>query len=124
MENSWGTTVGAALALQWAVIVSFALLAWIGFGIAAGQSLLFGGIAVAVPNAALALWLTLRRLRAGTLGIGAMLGGELLKVALTIALLVIVVKALKPELAWLALVVGVVVALKAQWLAVWFTRNY
>lgn len=124
MESSWGTTVGAALALQWAVILAFALIAWIGFGSAAGLSLLSGGIAVAVPNAALALWLTLRRLRTGTLGIGTMLGGELLKVALTIALLVIVVKALKPELAMLALVVGVVVALKAQWLAVWFTRNF
>jgi hypothetical protein len=42
---------------------------------------------------------------------------------MTIALLVIVVVALKPHVAWLALIVGVVAALKAQWLAVWFTRD-
>jgi hypothetical protein len=34
-----------------------------------------------------------------------------------------VVRALQPEVAWIALIVGVVAALKAQWLAVWFTRN-
>lgn len=124
MKNSWGTTVGAALALQWAVILSFAVIAWIGFGTAAGQSLLLGGTAVAVPNALLALWLTLRRLRTGTIGAAAMMGGELLKIVLTIALLVICVKALAPQVAWLAMVVGVVAALKAQWLAVWFTRNF
>ena len=37
--------------------------------------------------------------------------------------LTIVVVALRPHIAWLALIVGVVAALKAQWLAVWFTRN-
>ena len=119
---SWRTTVGIAIALQWAVILVFSGIAWI-WGDRAAQSLLLGGAAVAVPNALLALWLTLRLYRTGAVGMTSMLAGELLKLGTTIALLVIVVGALKPNVAWLALIVGVVAALKAQWLAVWFTRN-
>lgn len=118
----WRTTVGIAIALQWAVILALSGIAWI-WGERAAQSLLLGGAAVALPNALLALWLTLRLYRRGTVGMASMLAGELLKLGMTIALLVIVVGALKSQVAWLALIVGVVAALKAQWLAVWFTRN-
>lgn len=111
-----------AIALQWAVILVFSGVAWI-WGERAAQSLLLGGVAVAVPNALLAAWLTLRLYRSGSVGVAGMLGGELLKLGMTIALLAIVVRALGAEVAWLALIVGVVAALKAQWLAVWFTRN-
>lgn len=111
------------MALQWAVILVLSLFAWVGFGSAAAQSLLLGGGAVAVPNAALALWLTLRLWRHGPVGAAGMLGGEMLKLGLTVALLVIGVRAAQPQVAWLGLIVGVVAALKAQWLAVWFTRN-
>jgi len=120
---AWGATVGKAIALQWAVIIVCAALAWIWPGPSGALSLLAGGVAVAVPNALLAAWLTLRVYRTGTVGIASMLSGELLKLGMTVALLVIVVGAMKPQIAWLALIVGVVVALKAQWLAVWFTRN-
>ncbi len=119
---SWRTTVGVAIALQWAVILVLSGVAWI-WGDRAAQSLLLGGVAVAGPNALLALWLTLRLYRSGPVGVAGMLGGELLKLGMTVALLVIVVVALKSQIAWLALIVGVVAALKAQWLAVWFTRN-
>ena len=119
----WGATVGKTIALQWGVVLLLALIAWIWIGMSGAMSLLSGGIAVALPNALLALWLTLRLKRAGAAGITALLGGELLKLGMTFALLVIVVRALGPQVAWLALIVGVVAALKAQWLAVWFTRN-
>lgn len=118
----WRTTVGFAIALQWTVILALAGVAWL-WGAVAAQSLLFGGAAVALPNALLAAWLTLRLYRTGAVGVASMLAGELLKLGTTIALLVIGVGALKPEISWLALLVGVVAALKAQWLAVWFTRN-
>jgi len=118
----WRTTVGIAVALQWSVILVLAGIAWI-WGERAAQSLLLGGAAVALPNALLALWLTLRLYRTGTVGMTSMLAGELLKLGMTITLLVMVVGALKSQVAWLALIVGVVAALKAQWLAVWFTRN-
>ena len=119
----WGATVGKAVALQWAVVLLLALVAWLWVGATGAKSLLWGGVAVALPNALLALWLTLRMVRYGSAGMTALLGGELLKLGMTIALLVIVVKALNPHIAWLALIIGVVAALKAQWLAVWFTRN-
>jgi ATP synthase protein I len=120
---AWGAVVGKTIALQWIVILLFAGLAWAAAGTRGAQSALLGGAAVAVPNALLALWLTLRLYRVGTVGVASMLGGELLKLGMTITLLVVVVVALKPQISWLALIVGVVGALKAQWLAVWFTRN-
>lgn len=119
---SWRTTVSIAIGLQWAVILVFCGIAWF-WGDRAAQSLLLGGAAVAVPNALLAAWLTLRLYRSGAVGVAGMLGGELLKLGMTVALLVIVVRALQAQVAWLALIIGVVAALKAQWLAVWFTRN-
>jgi ATP synthase protein I len=120
---SWNATVGVAVALQWAAVAVLSGLAWIGFGDDVARSLLWGGAAVALPNALLAAWLTLRLRSAGPVGVAGLLGGELLKLGATIALLVIGVRALGPQAAWLGLLVGVVAALKAQWLAVWFTRN-
>ena len=119
---SWRTTVGVTIALQWAIILLGSGIAWF-WGDRAAQSLLLGGSAAAVPNALLAAWLTLRLYRNGPVGVAGMLGGELLKLGMTVALLVIVVRTLQAQVVWLALIIGVVAALKAQWLAVWFTRN-
>ncbi|MGH8482737.1 MAG: ATP synthase subunit I [Nevskiaceae bacterium] len=120
---AWGATVGRTIALQWAVIVLLAGVAWAWTGRGGAVSLFLGGAAVAVPNALLALWLTARMVRGGAVGVASMFAGEMLKLGMTIALLAVVGVALKPQVAWLALIVGVVAALKAQWLAVWFTRN-
>jgi ATP synthase protein I len=120
---AWRATVGKTIALQWAVVLLLAGVAWGAFGAGSAKSLVLGGVAVALPNALLALWLTARLYRAGSVGFVSMLAGELLKLGMTVALLAAVVVALKPQVAWLALIVGVVAALKAQWLAVWFTRN-
>ena len=79
---------------------------------------------MAFPNTSLALWLSLRRWRVGSLGVASVMAGELLKMGLTIALLVLMVVQLKPALSWLALIVGVIAALKAQWLALWVTRDF
>ena len=120
---AWGATVGRTIALQWAVILLLAGVAWVASGAGSAKSLMLGGVAVALPNALLAAWLTARLYRVGSVGFGSMLAGELLKLGMTVALLTIVVVAHKPHIAWLALIVGVVAALKAQWLAVWFTRT-
>ncbi len=118
----WGATVGTAIGVQWLVVLVLAAMAW-GLGGQTGAFSAFGGGgAVALANSALAVWLTIRVYRVGTLSPAAMLGGELLKLGLTVALLVIVAVNLKP-LNWIALIVGVIGALKAQWLALWFTRN-
>lgn len=121
-QGRWGATVGTAIALQWGVILVLTGAAWM-WGAIAAQSLFLGGAAVALPNSALALWLTFRA-RASTLSVVAVMTGELVKLGLTIALLALVTARLKPEVSVLALIVGVVGALKAQWLALWFTRKF
>lgn len=123
-RRGWGATVGTAIALQWLVVVVFSGLSGLGWGSAAALSLFCGGAAVALPNSGLAAWLSLRRLRSGGIGVTSVMAGELLKMAMTIALLVLMVVQLKPALSWLAVIVGVIVALKAQWLALWVTRNF
>lgn len=119
----WGATVGTAVTLQWLIVLVLAAAAWIWKGEAAGGSLFYGGAAVALPNVLLALWLTLRVRRAGGAGVVAMFAGELLKLCGTVALLLVVVET-KPLLSWPALIVGVIAALKAQWLALWVTRRF
>lgn len=120
---TWRRTVGTTIALQWAVILGLALLAWMLAGDRAGRSLLLGGAAVAVPNALLAFWLTLRMGRSGAVGVVGMFAGELAKLALTLALLVMVIAQWRASLVWPGFLVGVIGALKAQWLALWFTRR-
>ena len=123
-QTTWGATVGTAIALQWGVVLALAGIAWLVSGQIAATSLFFGGAAVAFPNTVLASWLTLRVVKTGSAGAAAMMFGEILKIALTISLLVMVVVRLKPDVSWPALIVGVVGALKAQWLALWVTRRY
>lgn len=112
------------IALQWGLIVVLAGLAWLISGESSARSLFFGGVAVALPNAVLALWLTLRVHRAQAVGAAAMMMGEMLKLGFTLAAIIVVVTQLKPGLSFLALLVGVFAALKAQWLALWVTRRY
>ena len=118
----WAATVGTAIALQWAVILALAAVAWLWKGNVGAVSLFLGGASVALPNSVLAAWLTIRVQRFGGAGIAALLGGELFKLGMTIALLVAVVRG-NPGISWLALIIGLVAALKAQWLALWFTRR-
>ena len=116
--------MGTAIALQWSIILVLAGAAWLVSGEGVARSLLGGGAAVALPNAVLAWWLTLRVRRAGNAGAGAMMFGEILKLAFTLAAIVLVIENLKPGLSWLAMLLGVLVALKSQWLALWVTRRY
>ncbi|MGH8528321.1 MAG: ATP synthase subunit I [Nevskiales bacterium] len=122
-RKTWGATAATTVALQWGVILSLGAVAWLWRGQTSGLSLLGGGAAVALPNALFALWLTLRMRQAGA-GAAAVLVGEIFKLGMTIGLLLAVIVHLKPELSWLALMVGVIAALKAHWLALWVTRRY
>ncbi len=123
IDAGWWSVVGKTILLQWAVILILAAAAWLLSGIAGAVSLVLGGAAVAVPNTLLALWLTIRVHRVGSLTTAALLLGELLKLGLTLALLAIFVTKFRHVLIWPALVVGVIGALKAQWLALWVTRD-
>lgn len=122
-DAGWWSVVGKTIALQWAVILILAAAAWPLSGIAGAVSLVLGGAAVAFPNTLLALWLTIRVQRVGSLTTTALLFGELLKLGLTLALLALFVAKFRHTVVWLALIIGVVGALKAQWLALWVTRK-
>ena len=87
-------------------------LAWFWVGQHGAVSAGLGGAAIAIPNLffALSLWAAAKNGRAS---VGRFFVGELIKVAATLALLVIVAGAY-PDLHWLALLAGMFVALKAN----------
>lgn len=87
-------------------------LAWLFAGQHAAVSAGLGGAAVVVPNLcfALSLWAAAR---SGRASVARFFVGELIKVAATLALLVIVAGAYR-DLHWLALLAGLIVALKAN----------
>ena len=87
-------------------------LAWIWVGLDGAVSAGLGGAAIVIPNLlfALSLWAAARSGRASVAGF---LVGEFIKVAATLALLVIVAGAYR-DLHWLALLAGMFVALKAN----------
>jgi F0F1-type ATP synthase assembly protein I len=122
-KSVWGAVVGRAIGLQWAVVFALAVAAGLWAGKMGAVSAFLGGAAVAVPNALLALWLTLRVRQFGALSTAALLLGEFLKLGLTLAMLALVVARFRHGMVWPALIVGVIGALKAQWLALWFTRD-
>lgn len=87
-------------------------LAWFWVGRHGAVSAGLGGAAIVIPNLlfALNLWAAARSGRASVAGFFV---GEFIKVAATLALLVIVAGAYR-DLHWLALLVGLFVALKAN----------
>ena len=103
--------------------MAFTGVAWWLGGAKSAISLLAGGAAVALPNTLLALSLWLRVWLAGSLSAATFLFGEIVKIALTMALLILAAIKLSSSLVWLALIIGVIGALKAQWLGLWITRK-
>jgi ATP synthase protein I len=89
-----------------------AVLAWFWVGQHGALSAALGGVVVVIPNLlfALSLWAAARSGRASVAGFFV---GEFFKVAATLALLVIVAGAYR-DLHWLALLAGLVLALKAN----------
>ncbi len=111
------------VALQWAVVLLVAAATLAGFGATSAGSALAGGAAIALPNTLFAIGLMLRMQLKGGVAATALLGGELVKLMLTIALLLVAVKFSLRQPVWPALLAGVVLAVKAQWLALWVTRK-
>jgi F0F1-type ATP synthase assembly protein I len=120
----WGATLKKAVALQWGAV---AVLAGIG-GLWSGNaalSVLFGGVAVVLPNTLLALWLMPRLQGGGDAGGAvALMVAEALKLMGTTGLLLAVVILMKKGLVWPAFMAGIIGAVLAQWSTVWVTRRY
>lgn len=123
-SSIWVATIRKAVGLQWVLVLALAGVAWLLWGPIAAKSLLCGGAAVALPNTVLALWLLARMRLPGVTGAMAIMRGEVLKLGFTVAALVLAASKLRPELSFPALLLGMLVALKAQWLALWMTRRY
>lgn len=106
------------IAGQFGVGLGVALAAW---GLTGrqnvGWSAGYGALAVAIPAAVFARGLTGRfsSLNAGTAAFGFMLW-EMVKIALTVAMLVVAPKWVS-QLSWPALLVGLVLTMKVYWIA-------
>ena len=109
----WKVVAGQAL-----VGALVALVAWVLTGRASvGWSAAYGAVAVVVPAGLFARGLFRRKAssdpRAAMLGF---FGWEIAKIVLTVALLAAAPR-LVPDLSWMALLVGMVVAMKTYWVA-------
>ena len=118
----WSRTLLITIGLQVGVVMVAGLGVTL-FSTRAAVSLIVGGMAVAVPNALLALYLWSKARIIRALSAATFMVGESLKLGATVALLFITARVLGHATVWPALVAGVFLALKGQWLAVWFTRD-
>lgn len=96
--------------------VLVALLAWWLTGRSQmGWSAGYGALAVVLPAALFARGMARRRESAGAAMVG-LFGWELVKIALTVAMLAAAPR-LVPGLSWLALLAGMLVTMKTYWIA-------
>ncbi len=96
--------------------IAVALLAWLVSGKPhVAWSAAYGALAVVIPAALFARGMARQRASAGAVLVGLM-GWELVKIAMTVAMLAAASR-LVPELSWLALLVGMVVTMKTYWIA-------
>jgi ATP synthase protein I len=103
--------------LQFGAAFVGALIAWVFFGPLGATSALLGGLAVAVPSLFFA-WrlLQIARRPGADSHVNAFLIGEFIKIASAIGILVLV-RLLFPGAHWGAVVLGLVVTLQANFLA-------
>jgi ATP synthase protein I len=113
-----------ARAVWWQVLVTLlvACIAAVVGGRMSGLSAALGGLACVVPNALFALRLHIEIRRPGGAAVHTVLIGEVVKVAATFALLVLITQNVR-GLDWLALIIGVIAALKSYLLMFLFIRR-
>ncbi|MEO6292972.1 MAG: ATP synthase subunit I [Burkholderiaceae bacterium] len=112
---AWQTLAGAV----------FALLAWLVTGRATvAVSVAYGALAVVIPAALFArgLMSQFSSLNALTAGFGFFLW-EMLKIVATIVLIAVAPK-LVADLDWLAMLIGLIVTMKAVWLVLWLSGKF
>lgn len=112
------------IAIQSTAGVLVALVGWLASGRAdIAWSLLYGAAAAVVPGGLMAYGMTRRRhgMSAGSLAVSFM-SWELAKIGVSVAMLGVANWILQPPV-WLALLVGLVVALKMYWVALLWQRR-
>lgn len=112
----------AVLMVQAGCAVVVAVVAWLLTDRAeAGWSALYGAAAVVIPGALFARGLSRVSLDSPGAAVAGFFVWEMVKIALTVAMLVAAPK-LVVNLSWLAMLAGFVVTMKAYWLAIWLRR--
>jgi len=112
----------AAVGLQIAAVAVLALVAGLTTGWESARFLLLGGAVAIVPNALFALRLALHRKRTPESYPVVFFLGEFAKIGLTVGLLAWIVKSV-PDIRWLPLLIGLIVALKVPLFALAFVRS-
>jgi ATP synthase protein I len=111
-----------AVGLQVASIFLLGLTSGLVFDWTSAKFFVLGGMAAVIPNALFALRLWLQRGRSPESYPAVFFLGEFAKIGLTVGLLAWLVHAM-PDVNWLALVLGLIVALKAPLFALLVTRD-
>ena len=112
----------AAVGLQVVSVIVLGLAAGLAFDWTSAKFFVLGGMAAVVPNALFALRLALQKGRSPESYPAVFFLGEFAKIGLTVGLLAWVVHAV-PDVNWLALVLGLIVALKAPLFALLVARD-
>jgi ATP synthase protein I len=112
----------AAVGLQIAAVAVLALVAGLTTGWESARFLLLGGTVAIVPNALFALRLALHRKRTPESYPVVFFLGEFAKIGLTVGMLAWIVKSV-PDIRWLPLLIGLIVALKVPLFALAFVRS-
>lgn len=111
-----------AVGLQIATVAVLALLAGVLFDWTSAKFLVLGGVAAIIPNGLFALRLANHRAKAAESYPAVFFLGEFAKIGLTIALLALVVRSFE-SVRGLALMIGLIAALKAPLFALLLARN-
>ena len=112
----------AAVALQFVAILAGALLAAASVDWASARAFALGGAAAMIPNGLFALRLALHRRRRPESYPAVFFLGEFVKIGMTVLLLATVVRTV-PDVRWLPLLIGFIVALKAPLFALLIARD-
>ncbi len=112
----------AAVGLQIASVIVLALVAGLVSGWESARFLMLGGVVAIVPNGLFALRLALHRKRTPESYPVVFFLGEFAKIGLTVLLLGVIVKTV-PDIRWLPLLIGLIVALNAPLFALAFVRS-
>ena len=119
----WAAAVIGTLKIQLLVIGQLCGILRVSAGSRYALACSVSGAAVILPHFVTGLALWTRSALTGQLSAAALLGGEGLKLLLTLTALYGAHRWLGSEIAWGGFIAGIIGALKAQWLALWFTRD-
>lgn len=111
-----------AVGLQIAAVLALSLLTGVGFNWTSAGHLALGGAAAIIPNSLFALRLAIQRGKPAESYPAVFFLGEFAKIGLTVALIVLIARSVQ-SIDWLALLVGLIVALQAPLFALALGRR-